>query len=152
MKGTLDHILARKPKPWAEDDLPFEVYVGDGKLVDVATYLADHPHPTYVALAERLRDLAVGKHGERAGDLLLLAHNGDREELADRFYFAAKYRSWHGSPSRRDSEIPFIVSRPDLGTDALHAEVGPVLGTAPRQASVTEVLLRLRGSAPVTPR
>ncbi|MDB4993046.1 MAG: hypothetical protein JWM74_478 [Myxococcaceae bacterium] len=146
MKGTLDLVLARKPKPWAEDDLPFEVYVGDGKLVDVATYLADHPHPTYVALAERLRDLAVGKHGERAGDLLLVAHNGDRDQLADRYYFAAKYHSWHGSPSKSDSEIPFIVSRPDLSTEMLHAEVAPVLGAAPRQASLTEVLLHLRAA------
>jgi hypothetical protein len=144
MKGTLDLILARKPRPWAENDLPFEVYVGEGKLVDVDTYLADNPHPTYVAVAERLRALAVGKHGERAGDILLLAHNGDRTELADRYYFAQKYRSWHGSPSRQDSEIPFIVAHPGMTSDAIHARVGPALGSAPRQANVTDVLLTLR--------
>jgi hypothetical protein len=144
MKGTLDLVLARKPRPWADDDLPFEVYVGEGKLVDVDTYLADHPHPTYVALAERLRDLAVGKHGERAGDVLLIAHNGDRDQLADRYYFAAKYRSWHGSPSKQDSEIPFIVARPDVSAELLRAQVAPVLGNAPRQAGLTGVVLGLR--------
>ena len=107
-------------------------------------YLKDHPHPTYVALSTRLHDLAVGPHGERAGDVLLIAHNGDRDEPENRYYFAAPYRSWHGSPSRRDSEIPFIVARPHESGAALGEVVKHILGTLPRQQKVTDVLLALR--------
>ena len=37
MKGTLDMVLARKPRPVPEVDAPFEVYVGDGELVPIRT-------------------------------------------------------------------------------------------------------------------
>jgi len=79
LKGTLDLILTRQPKPFSDTDLPFEVYVGDGRTMPVAAYLEGHPHPTYIELEARLRDLAVGPRGERAGDILLVAHNGDRD-------------------------------------------------------------------------
>jgi hypothetical protein len=148
MKGTLDLVLTRKPKPWAEDDLPFEVYVGGGKTVSVAEYMKDHPHPTYIAVEERLRDLAVGPRGERAGDIMLLAHNGDRDKPEDRYYFASLYRSWHGSPSRQDSEIPFIVAHPTETSAAIGARVKRILGTMPRQNKVTDVLLDLRKGPP----
>ncbi len=149
MKGTLDLILTRRPKAYAEVDLPFEVYIGGGKTMPVTEYLKEHPHPTYVEVELRLRDLAVGPHGERAGDIMLIAHNGDRESPDDRFYFAARYRSWHGSPSRKDSEIPLIVAHPAKSTDALRARVQPVLGAEPRQQKVTDLLLDLRFDAPV---
>ncbi len=146
MKGALDMIFVRVPRPVAEIDLPFEVYVGGGKTMPIAAYLEAHPHPTYVALADRLRELAVGPHGERAGDLLLLAHNGDRETPAERFYFAAPYRSWHGSPSKQDSEIPLIVANPDHAAADIRARVGAVLGDHPYQRKVTDLLLDLRGA------
>ncbi len=144
MKGTLDMILTRRPRPYFADDLPFEVYVGGGKTVPVEAYLEQHPHPTYIALAARLHDLAAGPHGERAGDVLLLAHNGDTETPDRRFYFATPYHSWHGSPSRKDSEIPFIVARAGTTSAAIRAEVKPVLGESPHQQKVTDVLLMLR--------
>jgi hypothetical protein len=144
LKGTLDLILTRRPVPYAEVDLPFEVYVGGGKTVSVEEYLKQHPHPTYVAVASRLRDLAAGPHGERAGDVMLLAHNGDRATPDERYYFASRYRSWHGSPSRQDSEVPFIVAHPHEGTEALRARVDRVIGGDPRQQKVTDVLLDLR--------
>jgi hypothetical protein len=144
MKGTLDLILTRRPKPYLEIDLPFEVYAGNGKTIPVGEYLREHPHPTYVAVEQRLRDLAVGPHGERAGDVLLLAHNGDRATPEERYYFAARYRSWHGSPSRQDSEIPFIVAHPHRESGALRVQVERILGQDPRQQKVTEVLLELR--------
>lgn len=144
MKGTLDLVLAREPRPYGQDDVPFEVYVGEGKTVPVGAYLAEHPHPEYVAVEERLRDLAVGPHGERAGDVLLLAHNGDRGERQDRYYFAAPYQSWHGSPSKKDSEVPLIVANPGEESNAIAARVRSVLGTTPRQQKVTDVLLSLR--------
>ena len=92
----------------------------------------------------RLRDLAVGKHGERAGDVLLIAHNGDRDDVKQRYYFADLYRSWHGSPSRQDSEVPFIVAHPRYTASALAARLDGHLASAPYQQKVTDILLDLR--------
>lgn len=143
MKGALDLVLARKPVPPADNDLPFEVF--DGKnLVPVDRYLEDHPHPTYVDLDARLRQLAVGPAGERAGDVLLIAHNGDRERVKDRYYFSHVYHSWHGSPSRHDSELPLIVAHPSQSPDTIGAIVREVLGGTPYQRKLTDLMLRLR--------
>ena len=147
MKVALDMILVRRPRPYAQVDLPFEVYVGGGKTMQVDVWLHEHPHPTYVYLEERLRDLAVGRYGERAGDILLLAHNGDRDRPEDRFYFAAPYRSWHGSPSKQDSEIPLIVAHPRHGAAAIGAYVGKLLGDRPFQQKVADLLLDIRAGA-----
>ena len=144
MRGTLDLILTRKPKPFKDLDLPFEVYLGGGKTQGVDDYLATHPHPTYVATAARLHDLAVGLHGERAGDVLLIAHNGDRDKAEQRFYFASPYRSWHGSPSRDDSAIPLIVARSIEHTQDIGARVHRVLGDRPFQQKITDLILDLR--------
>ena len=143
LAGTLDLVLARAPRPPAEQDLPCSVYVGKGRLVPVEDYLRAHPRPRDVALAERLRDLAVGPLGERAGDVLLLAHQG--EQVRDRFYFSAPHQSGHGSASREDSEVPLIVAHPALQAAQLAPVVEEVLGPAPqRQQRVTPLLLRLR--------
>ena len=148
LKGTLDLVLTRRPKPFKEIDAPFEVYVGGGKTVPVPEWLKEHPHPTYVLVDARLRDLAVGPHGERAGDVMLIAHNGDRETADDRFYFAARYRSWHGSPSRQDSEVPLIVGHPGIAAADLGAKVRRAMGPEPRQNKVTDLLLDLRYGGP----
>lgn len=147
MRGALDLILVRRPKPYAQVDLPFEVYLGGGKTMPVDAWLKEHPHPNYVAVEARLRDLAVGVHGERAGDVLLLAHNGDRDRPEERYYFAAPYCSWHGSPSRQDSELPFIVANPTHSSAAIGAYVTRVLGERPFQQKVTDLLLGLRAGA-----
>jgi hypothetical protein len=147
LKGALDLVLTRRPKPWEEADAPFEVYLGNKKTMPIGEWLAAHPHPTYVALEARMHDLAVGKRGERAGDIMLIAHNGDREAPGDRFYFAAPYRSWHGSPSRMDSELPFIVAHPKEPMAPLAKWIAGVLGDRPHQQKITEVLLGLRASA-----
>jgi hypothetical protein len=144
MRGTLDMVLTRTPRPVSDDDLPFEVYVGDGRLVSLERYLRAHPRPAYVDLPERLRDLGAGPHGERAGDVILLAHSGDRERPEERYYFASRYRSWHGSPSRRDSEIPLIVAHPDRTTAQLGGLVQQALGDRPSQQKLTDLLLLLR--------
>ncbi|CAN5435726.1 hypothetical protein BH11MYX1_BH11MYX1_41870 [soil metagenome] len=146
MKGALDMIFVRVAKPVNDIDLPFEVYVGNGKTMSIDAYLDAHPHPTYVAVADRMRELAVGPHGERAGDVLLLAHNGDRDKPEDRFYFAAKYRSWHGSPSRQDSEIPLIVANPKRDAATIAGVVEKVLGDQPYQRKITDLIMRLRES------
>ena len=147
MKGALDMILVRRPRPYAQDDLPFEVYVGGGKTMQVDAWLHEHPHPTYVYVEERLHDLAVGRYGERAGDILLLAHNGDRDRPEDRFYFAVPYRSWHGSPSKQDSEIPLIVANANHSAAQIGAYVGKLLGDRPFQQKVADLLLGIRAGA-----
>jgi len=144
LKGTLDLILTRQPKPFAEEDLPFEVYVGNGQTVPVVSYLQEHPHPTYVQTDARLRDLAAGLRGERAGDIMLIAHNGDQDIPDNRYYFAGLYRSWHGSPSRQDSEIPLIVANPRYTSEQIRERVLPVLGLNPRQQKVADLLFDLR--------
>lgn len=146
MRGTLDLILVREPAPFADDDRPFEVYLGGGRTGSIEDHLRAHPHPDYVTFTSRMRDLAVGPRGERAGDLVLLAHNGDRPRPEDRYYFAHEYRSWHGSPSRGDSELPFIVAHRRRSPAALASLVRDALGPdpAPTQDRVAEVLLALR--------
>ena len=148
MRGALDMIFVREPVPVTAVDRPFEVYIGGGKTMAIDAYLAVHPHPTYVDVARRLEELAVGPHGERAGDVLLLAHGGDRDRPEDRFYFAAPFRSWHGSPSRMDSEIPLIVANPHVRAAAIHAWVGAKLGDRPYQRKITDIVLGLREHAP----
>jgi hypothetical protein len=132
---------------FADADLPFEVYVGGGKTMPVPAYLAQHPHPTYVAVDARLRDLGAGTHGERAGDIMLIAHNGDRDKPEDRYYFAEPYHSWHGSPSRQDSEIPLIVANSAHESRAIDAYVKRTLGDRPFQQKLTTILLGLRSGA-----
>ena len=62
----------------------------------------------------------------------------------ERYYFASPYRSWHGSPSRMDSEIPFIVASPRFSSQQIKERVASVLGPQPRQQKVADVLLDLR--------
>ena len=147
MKGTLDMILVRRPKPFPEVDLPFEVYVGAGATVPIEDYLRDHPHPTYIDFAERMHDLAVGVRGERAGDIMLLAHDGDMARPEDRYYFARPYHSWHGSPSRQDSEIPLIVANRHHGSDEIGVHVRALLGDRPFLQKLAAVLLAIRSGA-----
>jgi hypothetical protein len=146
MKGSLDLILTRRPRPFADDDLPFQVYVGERELEPLARHLAAHPRPSYVAVEERLRDLAAGRFGERAGDVLLIAHNGDVDRAEERYYFAGLYHSWHGSPSRRDSEVPLIVAHPRRTARELAAVTRAALGPQPRQQHVAGLLLNLLGA------
>lgn len=148
LKGTIDLVMVRKPKPVPDIDAPFEVYIGDGKTQPLDAYLADHPHPTYVEFSQRLRDLAVGVHGERAGDILLLAHDGDEAHPEQRYYFAGLYHSWHGSPSRGDSEVPLIVANPHRTKAQIAAWLKPILGPSPRLQKVTDVIIGLREHAP----
>jgi hypothetical protein len=147
MKDTLDLILVREPKPIPDIDRPFEVYLGGGKTMALDEYLHEHPHPTYIDTVERLHDLAVGVHGERAGDIMLLTQFGNVEEPGDRYYFAHLYRSWHGSPSKRDSEIPLIVANRHHAAGEIGHWVEHELGPRPFIQHVTDLILGLRGGA-----
>jgi hypothetical protein len=143
MRGTLDLVLTRRPRAPAGADLPFQVYTGDGRLEDVSAYLARHPRDGYVLVEERLRDLAEGPLGERAGDVLLLARDGAERDVDHRYYFSRSYRSWHGSPSRQDSEVPFILAHPGLGRAQLRDLTRP-LGRSPRLHQLGRLLVELR--------
>jgi hypothetical protein len=147
MKGTLDMVLARKPRPAASVDAPFEVYDGKERLVPIGQYLERHPHKNYVELERRLKALGVGRAGERAGDVLLIACNGDKDHPGERYYFSSRYRSWHGSPSRQDSEISLIVAHPREPAEAIGRRVKQVLGNEPFQEKFADVLIALRYGA-----
>ena len=148
MRGTLDMVLVRRPRPLAEDDLPFEVYVGGGRRVAIDAYLRTHPHPRYVDFARRLRELAVGRYGERAGDLILVAENGDDDGPTGRYYFNSEpQRSVHGSASRQDAEIPLIVAHPGRSSAELRQLVTETIGPHPLARRITDLALRLRQPA-----
>lgn len=143
MRGTIDMVLVRPPRASSEDAGVFEVYLGEGRTESIDDHLASHPHPSYVAVASRLRDLAVGPRGRHAGDVLLLARNGDEDDVANRYYFATLYRSWHGSPSRVDSEIPLIVAHRGRTAAELARQTRAALGREPRQTDIAALVEEL---------
>jgi hypothetical protein len=144
LRGALDLVLTRRPRPYADDDLPFEVYVGGGRTVPLGAYLRRHPHRDWVATEARLRELAVGRYGERAGDVLLVAKDGDGNGAAGRYYFnGSALRSIHGSPSRADSEVPLIVANRARSAADIRAVTTSVLGARSFTRQVTDLVLRL---------
>ena len=139
LRGTLDLIFARQPRPPGVDALPFEVWDGE-KLVPVEEYLAANPRPDLLQLSERLRGLGAGPHGHRAGDVLLLARSGAARPIEERFYFSGRYRSWHGSPDAQDSRIPLLVARAGSTGAELRELVNSIVGGTPSQLSVTPLI------------
>lgn len=139
LRGALDLVLVRRGSQGA-----FQVYLGGGKLEDVDRYLARAPREAYVEVARRLRELAVGPAGDRAGDILLVTRSGAERDVHHRYYFSHTYRSWHGSPSRQDSEIPFILAHPKKSRRELAALAARKLGDAPGIDQVGRLLVDLR--------
>ncbi|MDQ3031713.1 MAG: alkaline phosphatase family protein [Myxococcota bacterium] len=148
LRGTIDLVLARRPRPHAENDLPLEVYVGDGRLEPVDTYLAREPRPDYPHFERRLRELATGRRGERAGDVVLVAAGTGDAPIEQRVRFARPQRSGHGSPARSDVEVPLILARAGHERAALEALVQRALGHAPSHANVAALIERLREAPP----
>ena len=144
MKGAIDMVLTREPVAFDEIDAPFEVYVGSGRTMPIGAYLAKHPHPSYLDVETRLADLATGIRGERAGDIMLLATNGEKDSPEERYYFADPYCSWHGSPSRRDSELPFIVAHRHKTARAIKTILNRQFGEKVYPESIANALLGLR--------
>jgi hypothetical protein len=140
MRGTLDLILVRAPGP---APAPFVVYLGGGRTMDVGEHLAASPRARYVDVERRLRELAVGPRGHHAGDILLLARNGNEDSPDRRYYFAGLYHSWHGSPSRRDSEIPLIVAHPRRTARELREQVRAVAGERVEATEVVDLVSAL---------
>jgi Type I phosphodiesterase / nucleotide pyrophosphatase len=144
LRGTLDLVLARPPRPPGQDALPFQVWDG-ARLAPVAAYLAAHPRPDLLDLERRLEGLAAGPYGHRAGDVLLLARSGAGRPIEERFYFSHLFRSWHGSPSDQDSRIPLVVARPGADGRRVRDAVRRAVGERPSQLDVTRLILALLG-------
>jgi hypothetical protein len=142
LQGTLDLILAREPRPPSQDALPFDVWDGS-RLVPIAAYLAANPRPDLLDFENRMRGLAAGPFGHRAGDVLLLARSGMERPIGERFYFSEKYRSWHGSPTAQDSRIPLIVGRTGMDAATIRERVTRAAGDRPSQLDVMRVILAL---------
>ena len=142
LRGSLDLVLARPPRPPGQDALPFQVWDG-ARLVPVGEYLAAHPRPDLVDLERRLEGLAAGPYGHRAGDVLLLARSGLNLPAEQRFYFSGRYRSWHGSPTLQDSEIPLIVIHSASSGAEIRARVTRAAGGRPDQLGITPLILDL---------
>ncbi|HYH80779.1 MAG TPA: alkaline phosphatase family protein [Longimicrobium sp.] len=144
MRGTLDLIFAREPRPFGQSAAPYQVWDG-ARLVPIAEYLRAHPRPDLLDLERRMAGLATGPYGNHAGDVLLLARTGMHLPLADRYYFSGRYHSWHGSPTDQDSRIPLIVAHPGGDGRRLRARVHAAAGARPTQLDITRVILSLLG-------
>ena len=143
MRGTIDLVLARRPRAIGDDDVPFQVYLGGGKMEDVGRYLERHPHPEYPHFERRLRELATGAHGERAGDIMLISKFVARDP-SRRYYFGHELRSQHGGPSRKESEVPFVLAHPRMTRAELARIADRAFGGAPTLSDVGELLIDLR--------
>lgn len=137
MRGALDLVLIRTASG-------FDVALGEGRRVPLPEHLASQPRPEDVALVERLSGLASGPHGDRVGDIVIIARGGDDEPIANRYYFASPQHSGHGGPSLRDSAIPVIVARHDMTEADLERLSQSLLGPAPRPDDIGALLLGLR--------
>jgi hypothetical protein len=142
LRGAIDLVFARPPVPPGQDALPFQVWDGQ-RLVPVAEYLAAHPRPELLDLERRLEGLGVGAYGHRAGDVLLLARTGMELPIEQRFYFSSRYHSWHGSPTKQDSEIPLLVVQAATSGAAIRARVQRAAGPRVDQLSITPIILDL---------
>lgn len=135
LRDALDMVLVR---PRVGE--PMEVYLGDGRTTPIRAHLEEHARPSYVEFEERLRDLTIGPKGHHAGDIILLANNGNEAVREHRYYFAGLYHSWHGSPSRQDSEIPLILAHPRRTSRELAALVRDATGA---RTDATEIVALL---------
>ncbi|HEU4884799.1 MAG TPA: alkaline phosphatase family protein [Longimicrobium sp.] len=145
LRGAIDLVFARQPAPPGQDAPPFQVWDGQ-RLVPIAEYLAAHPRPELLDLERRLDGLGAGPYGHRAGDVLLLARTGMELPIEQRYYFSSRYHSWHGSPTRQDSEIPLLVVQAATSGAAIRARVQRAAGARIDQLSITPVILDLLGS------
>lgn len=142
LQGTLDLVLAREPRPPAEDALPFQVWDGEA-LRPIGEYLDRNPRPDLLDFERRMRGLAEGPYGHRAGDVLLIARSGAERPVEERYYFSSRYHSWHGSPEGQDSRIPLVLAHPRESGADLRERVGAVMGDDPRQETITDLILDL---------
>jgi hypothetical protein len=144
LRGTLDLIFAREPRPVGLQPGPFQVWDGT-RLVPIGEYLRAHPRPDLLDLERRMEGLATGPWGHHAGDVLLLARSGLEQPIEGRFYFSSRYHSWHGSPTAQDSRIPLVVALPGGDGRHLRTRVHAAVGAHPSQLDITRLILSLLG-------
>ena len=144
LRDTLDLILSREPRPVGQQAAAFQVFDGT-RLVPLAEYLRAHERSDLLEFEHRLAGLAVGPHGDRAGDVLLLAKSGLERPVADRYYFSHPYSSWHGSPAAQDSEIPLVVARQRGDGAVIAGRVREAVRQKPSQLDVVPLVLALLG-------
>jgi hypothetical protein len=145
LRGTIDLVFAREPRPFGTDAAPYRVWDGQ-RLVPIAEYLRAHPRPDLIDLERRMDGLATGPYGNHAGDVLLLARTGAHLPIEQRYYFSGRYHSWHGSPTDQDSRIPLVVARPGADGRQIRQRVRAATGDHPSQLDVTRLVLALLGS------
>jgi hypothetical protein len=141
LQGTLDLILVRTP---SADAVTAPLSVWDGRrLVPLNRWLARNPRPDLLDLERRLEGLTLGPYGDHSGDILLLARTGSERPIEERFYFSQEYRSWHGSPTRQDSEIPLVVARADMHGADVRTLVQRLVGERPDQLDIAPLVRAL---------
>jgi hypothetical protein len=150
LRGTLDLIFAREPRPPGTDAAPYQVWDG-ARLVPIGEYLRAHPRPDLLDLERRMDGLSTGPYGNHAGDVLLLARTGPQVPIQRRYYFSGRYRSWHGSPTDQDSRIPLVVALPGGDGRQLRQRVRAAVGERPSQLDVTRLILALLDRARTPP-
>jgi hypothetical protein len=144
LKGTLEMILTRRPG--LENGVTREYEVYDGKrLVELDEYIEDHRGIDLLDIDRRVRWLSIGPHGDRAGDILLMARTGLKVPIAKRYYFAHLFHSVHGSGSEQDSHIPLILSHQGCTGRTLKNAMTEVTGEPPTQLKFTALVLKLLG-------
>lgn len=140
LRGAIDLVFARVREEGGTESVRV---LDGGRLVPVADWLRRNRRPDLLDLERRMDNLMLGPHGNRAGDVLLLARSGADVPIQERFYFSGLYHSWHGSPSASDSRVPLVVARSGASGAQLRERVRAALGDHPDQLGVTPLVLRL---------
>ena len=145
LKGTLDLIFSRQPMPSGTNALPFEVFDGD-HLIPIRDYLSEHPRPDLPKLEERMRWLAAGRYGNRAGDILLLPKACMNVPIESRYYFAGMtHYSWHGSACEQDGHIPFILAQVKGSGQKMQSIMKEFGGANPSERDMTPMVVSIFG-------
>ena len=140
LKGTIDLIFGREPAPANQPAKPFQIFDGQ-KLVPIGEYLKRSPRPDLIDLQRRMRWLAAGPYGNRAGDILLLAKACTQLPIEQRFYFASvSHHTWHGSACEQDSRIPFILAQAGGSGERMRALMRKFAGEAPTELGLTPLV------------
>jgi hypothetical protein len=138
--GSMPSLSAVLGRP-SVDEATVRLSVWDGgRLVPLHRWLARHPRPDLLDLERRLEGLVLGPYGDHAGDILLLARTGSERPIEERFYFSHEYRSWHGSPTRQDSEIPLVVARAGRSGAEIRQLVHRLAGERPDQLDIAPLV------------
>jgi hypothetical protein len=143
LKGTIDLIFARLSLPPGQNALPFMVWNGE-YLVPISEYLARHPRPDLVDLAQRMTWLGVGPFGDRAGDIILLAKACTNLPIQDRYAFAGiDHYSWHGSACEQDGHIPFILAKSNASGRDMRSIMDDFGGDSLSERALTPLVMSL---------